>query len=79
MDYATLESLSPGRFEDAADAYRSASSTAGESKHRLEHQISVRMRKKLGCEAAEAALGQLRRLARNFHYAQTECGCSRRR
>lgn len=74
MDYVTLKSLSLGQFKDAADAYRSASSMARESKDRVEQQISVKMRKQLGGEAAGAALDQLRQLGRNFHYAQTECG-----
>lgn len=74
MDYATLKALSPSRFEDAADGYRAVNAMACEAKDRVEQQISVRMRKTLGGEAARAALQQLREVGENFHYAQTECG-----
>ena len=74
MDYATLKALRPSQFEDAADGYRAANAMASEAKDRVEQQISVKMRKTLGGEAASAALGQLREVGKNFHYAQTECG-----
>ncbi|MBA0053553.1 hypothetical protein E0L36_22535 [Streptomyces sp. AJS327] len=74
MDYATLKSLKPGEFEDAADAYRGASAMASEAKDRVEQRISARMRRDLSGKTASAALRQLRQVGKNFHYAQTECG-----
>ncbi|MGW7349881.1 alpha/beta hydrolase [Streptomyces sp. NPDC054784] len=74
MDYQTLRALDPGEFEDAAGGYRGTSEMAGQSKDSIDHEITARMRTDLAGQARDAALGQLRQLSRNFHYAQVECG-----
>ncbi|WP_240351549.1 alpha/beta hydrolase [Streptomyces olivoreticuli] len=74
MDYTALSSLNPSEYEDAADGYRTTSDMAGQAKDSLENQTTANMRKSLKGEAADAALGQLRELAKDFHYMQVECG-----
>ncbi|MFI6701747.1 alpha/beta hydrolase [Streptomyces sp. NPDC050509] len=74
MDLASLRSLTPSEFEDAADGYRSTSTMAAQAKDNLENQISAKMREALEGEAVNAALGELRKLTENFHYIQVECG-----
>ncbi|MFH8800172.1 alpha/beta hydrolase [Streptomyces sp. NPDC017936] len=74
MDLATLKSLKPNEYSEAADGYRSASDMASAAKDRIENQISVAMRNSLKGEAATAAVKQLGELGKNFHYIQVECG-----
>ncbi|GAA2345373.1 alpha/beta hydrolase [Streptomyces violaceusniger] len=73
MDYATLTSLNPSEFEDAAGGYRTVGDMAGQVKDDLEQQIAAGMRETLKGEAVDAAVVQLRKLATNFHYTQVEC------
>ncbi|MFC7305148.1 alpha/beta hydrolase [Streptomyces monticola] len=74
MDYATLKSLKPSEFTDAADGYRATSDMAGKAKEHIENEITVGMRQSLESKAATTADSQLRKLAQNFHYTQVECG-----
>ncbi|MGW7573489.1 alpha/beta hydrolase [Streptomyces sp. NPDC054765] len=74
MDYSTLRNLKTSEFEDAADGYRAASHMASSAKDALEQRINVKLRESLSGKAAEAALMQLRALAKDFHYTQVECG-----
>ncbi|MFD9859954.1 alpha/beta hydrolase [Streptomyces alboflavus] len=74
MDYATLKSLKPSEFEDAADGYRATSDMASAAKSRIENQVAPGMRSSLEGKTLEAALKQLKALTENFHYTQTECG-----
>ncbi|MEU7044557.1 alpha/beta hydrolase [Streptomyces varsoviensis] len=74
MDFAALKDLKPADFEDAADGYRAVSDMASQAKGELEERIQVKMRQSLEGKAMDAALGQLHELAKDFHYAQVECG-----
>lgn len=74
MDYATLKSLRPADFEDAADGYRAVGDMASQAKDDLENQIAAKMQERLEGKAVDAAVEQLRKVATNFHYAQVECG-----
>ncbi|MFB7918627.1 alpha/beta hydrolase [Streptomyces sp. NPDC056061] len=74
MDFRTLKALEPVRFEEAADAYRAMSRSAQAAKDHIENAVATGMRKSLEGEAAQASQAQLRALAKNFHYTQTECG-----
>ncbi|MFF7649716.1 alpha/beta hydrolase [Streptomyces sp. NPDC007983] len=74
MDYATLKSLKPSEFEDAADGYQSVSNMADHARETVERRIAGKMQAALEGEAASAALTQLRKLGQNFHYIQVECG-----
>ncbi|WP_405708809.1 alpha/beta hydrolase family protein [Streptomyces xanthophaeus] len=74
MDYATLKAFKPSEFEEAADGYRSLGNAAQAAKDHIENTVATGMRKSLQGEAAEASHKQLQALAKNFHYALTECG-----
>ncbi|MFJ5103447.1 alpha/beta hydrolase [Streptomyces sp. NPDC088554] len=74
MDHLTLKALEPTEYTEAADGYRAISGMADAAKERIDKQITVAMRKANEGEATDAALGQLRKLSENFHYAQVECG-----
>ncbi|MEU5274141.1 alpha/beta hydrolase [Streptomyces hygroscopicus] len=79
MDYATLTSLNPSEFEDAAGGYKTVGDMAGQAKDDVENRIIASVRKTtdgqsvLEGHAADAAVTQLRKLATNFHYTQVEC------
>ncbi|MFD8551119.1 alpha/beta hydrolase [Streptomyces fradiae] len=73
MDLATLRTFKPASFEDAADGYRAAGEMAGKAKDSVDIRITSGIRARLDGEAATAALAELKELAENFHYAQTEC------
>ncbi|MFD6987904.1 alpha/beta hydrolase [Streptomyces sp. NPDC059943] len=74
MDLATLKGFRPTEYEEAADGYRTTGDMAGAAKDTLNNRITAGMTNQLKGEAAAAALRELRSLAKNFHYAQTECG-----
>ncbi|MFE7542692.1 alpha/beta hydrolase [Streptomyces platensis] len=74
MDYSTLKNLKTSDFDKAADGYRAVSDMASAAKDALEQRISAKMRNSLSGSAADAALKQLRELAKDFHYTQVECG-----
>ncbi|MEU8955835.1 alpha/beta hydrolase [Streptomyces sp. NPDC048518] len=73
MDLATLKKLKPSEFEQAADGYRATSDMARAAKDEIENVIVAGMNKSLKGEALTAAIGELKKLAANFHYTQTEC------
>ncbi|MFG3406007.1 alpha/beta hydrolase [Streptomyces sp. NPDC048142] len=74
MDLATLKAFIPSEYEDAADGYRATGDMASRAKDAIDNQISVELRNQLEGDAAKAAVGELKKLSANFHYAQTECG-----
>ncbi|WP_329034196.1 alpha/beta hydrolase family protein [Streptomyces sp. NBC_01725] len=74
MDLATLKGFRPTEYEEAADGYRTTGDMAGAAKDTINNRISAGMTGRLRGEAAAAALRELWSLAKNFHYAQTECG-----
>ncbi|MFC9602198.1 alpha/beta hydrolase [Streptomyces niveus] len=74
MDLATLRGFRPAEYEEAADGYRTTGDMAGSAKDTINNRISAGMTSRLRGEASAAALRELRGLAKNFHYAQTECG-----
>lgn len=73
MDLATLKALKPAEYEEAADGYRTTGDMASAAKDTIDNRIGAGVRHQLKGEAATAALRELRELAKNFHYAQTEC------
>ncbi|MFE0422368.1 alpha/beta hydrolase [Streptomyces sp. NPDC058953] len=75
MDLKTLKTLKPAEYESAADGYRAVADMAQASKDQLESGVIGGMRKaRLEGEALDAALGEVRELAKNFQYTQVECG-----
>lgn len=73
MDYAALKALKPSAYREAAHGYQAAKSMAHAAKDALNDEIMAAMRKSLNGEAADAALGELGELSKNFAYIQTEC------
>ncbi|MFD3922402.1 alpha/beta hydrolase [Streptomyces sp. NPDC058595] len=73
MDLATLKGFRPAEYEEAAGGYRTTGDMAGAAKDTINNRISAGVNSRLRGEAATAALRELRSLASNFHYAQTEC------
>ncbi|MFF5976067.1 alpha/beta hydrolase [Streptomyces sp. NPDC012769] len=73
MDYATLKAFKSAEFEGAADGYRALGNAAQAAKEHVENTVATGMRKSLAGEAMEASQKQLQALAKNFHYAVTEC------
>ncbi|MEV5975343.1 alpha/beta hydrolase [Streptomyces sp. NPDC051921] len=74
MDLETLRAFKQAEYEEAADGYRAVGTMAMTAKDTIDTKISAGIRGELKGKAAEAALGELKELSRNFHYAQTECG-----
>ncbi|MCS0639448.1 alpha/beta hydrolase family protein [Streptomyces sp. LP05-1] len=74
MDFATLKTFKPAEYEQAATGYRAAGDAASAAKDAILDRISAGIRKQLTGKTANAALTELGELAKNFHYAQTECG-----
>ncbi|PVD04860.1 alpha/beta hydrolase [Streptomyces sp. CS147] len=74
MDLATLKAFKPSEYEEAADGYRATGDMASEAKDAIDHRIGVGLRSEVKGDAAGAAHEQLKKLSRNFHYVQTECG-----
>ncbi|MFJ3903415.1 alpha/beta hydrolase [Streptomyces sp. NPDC090025] len=73
MDLATLKNFKQAEYEEAADGYRAVGDMADTSMAAVEQRISAGIRAELEGVAAKAALDELKELAKNFHYAQTEC------
>ncbi|MEV0140803.1 alpha/beta hydrolase [Streptomyces globisporus] len=74
MDLATLKAFKPSEYEEAADGYRATGDMASEAKDAIDNRIGVGLRNEVKGDAAEAAAEQLKKLSKNFHYVQTECG-----
>ncbi|MFD5329448.1 alpha/beta hydrolase [Streptomyces sp. NPDC127092] len=74
MDLETLRAFKQAEYEEAADGYRAVGDAAMTAKDTIDTKISAGIRGELAGKAAEAALGELKELSKNFHYAQTECG-----
>ncbi|MFE3370992.1 alpha/beta hydrolase [Streptomyces sp. NPDC059173] len=74
MDLATLRAFKPSEYEEAADGYRATGDMASEAKDAIDNRIAVGLRSELKGYAAGAAHEQLKKLSKNFHYVQTECG-----
>ncbi|MFE1175298.1 alpha/beta hydrolase [Streptomyces sp. NPDC058773] len=72
-----LRRLKPSALEDAADGWHKVSSAAGEAKDRVDNEIVATLQRDLKGDVLDAALGRLRRLSRNFQYAQVESGLIR--
>ncbi|WP_432077495.1 alpha/beta hydrolase [Streptomyces sp. YPW6] len=74
MDLATLRAFKPSEYEEAADGYRATGDMASEAKDAIDNRIAVGLRSELKGDAAGAAHEQLKKLSKNLHYVQTECG-----
>ncbi|MCX4675461.1 alpha/beta hydrolase family protein [Streptomyces sp. NBC_01433] len=77
LTWATLREVKCDELEGAADGWGRAANRADAARDRIEKQLLKGLRETQRGEAAEAAVGRLRRLARNFQYVYTECGLLR--
>ncbi|MEE1791301.1 alpha/beta hydrolase [Streptomyces sp. BE308] len=77
LTWATLRQVKCDELEGAADGWGRAANRADAARDRIEKQLLNGLRETQRGEAAEAAVGRLRRLARNFQYVYTECGLLR--
>ncbi|MFD9370836.1 alpha/beta hydrolase [Streptomyces sp. NPDC060020] len=77
MTWQHLKDLKRTEYEEAADGWGEVSSRAYAAKERVENEMLAKLRDTQSAQTADAALGDLSRLARNFQYVQAECGLVR--
>ncbi|GAA3003258.1 alpha/beta hydrolase [Streptomyces fulvorobeus] len=77
LTWAKLRDLKCAELEGAADGWGRASNRADFARDRIEQQLLNGLRESEQGEAADAAVGRLRQLSRNFQYIYTECGLLR--
>ncbi|MFF0450231.1 alpha/beta hydrolase [Streptomyces sp. NPDC004609] len=77
LTWQQLRDLKRSGFEDAGDAWNEVSARSGADRERTNRAMSAKLRSTQESRSAEAALGRLRRLSRNYQYLQTECGLVR--
>ncbi|MEU4731008.1 alpha/beta hydrolase [Streptomyces sp. NPDC023588] len=77
MTWQHLKDFKPTEYQEAADGWGEVSSRAYAAKERVENEMLARLRDTQQGQTADAALGDLGRLARNFQYIQAECGLVR--
>ncbi|MFI1810583.1 alpha/beta hydrolase [Streptomyces sp. NPDC020422] len=77
LTWQQLRDLKLSEFQEAGDAWHQVSGRSDSDGVRVERAMSARLRETQKSESAEAALGRLRRLGRNFRYVHTESGLVR--
>ncbi|MFG2870124.1 alpha/beta hydrolase [Streptomyces sp. NPDC048338] len=77
LTWQQLRDLKPSEFEDAGDKWNEVSGRSDSDRVRVDRAMSAKLRETQDSESAEAALGRLERLSRNFRYLQAECGLVR--
>ncbi|WP_405788565.1 hypothetical protein [Streptomyces sp. NBC_01367] len=77
MTWQHLKDLKRTEYEEAADGWGEVSSRAYAAKERVENEMLAKLRDTQTAQTADAALGDLSRLARNFQYIHAECGLVR--
>ncbi|WP_406463630.1 alpha/beta hydrolase family protein [Streptomyces sp. NBC_00111] len=77
LTWVQLRDLKCGELEGAADGWGRSSNRADAARDRIEQQLLTGLRDTQEGEAAQAAVGRLRQLGRNFQYVYTECGLLR--
>ncbi|MEU7019854.1 alpha/beta hydrolase [Streptomyces sp. NPDC046203] len=77
LTWRLLRDLRLTELAEAGDGWQQLSHRAGTDRGRVDRAMTARLRETQAGESAEAALGRLRRLSRNFHYLHTECGLVR--
>lgn len=77
MTWQHLKDLKPSEYEEAADGWGDVSSRAYAAKERVENEMLAKLRDTQQAQTADAALGDLTRLARNLQYIHAECGLIR--
>ncbi|MEU1231191.1 alpha/beta hydrolase [Streptomyces sp. NPDC005828] len=72
-----LRDLKTSEFTDAGDKWHEVSNRSDSDRVRVDRAMSAKLRETQESESAEAALGRLQRLSRNFQYLHSECGLVR--
>lgn len=77
LTWQMLRDLKTSEFTQAGDKWHEVSARSGSDRAQVDRAMSAKLRETQESDSAEAALGRLRRLSRNFQYVQTECGLVR--
>lgn len=77
MTWQHLKDLKLIEFEQAADGWGDVGSRAYAAKERVENEMLGKLRNSQQGATADAALGDLARLSRNYQYIHAECGLIR--
>ncbi|GAA3375970.1 hypothetical protein GCM10020367_45830 [Streptomyces sannanensis] len=77
LTWQQLRDLKLSELEDAADGWNDVSGRSDADGGRVDRAMTAKLRDTQESESAEAALGRLQRLRRNFRYLHTECGLVR--
>ncbi|MFB6628783.1 alpha/beta hydrolase [Streptomyces sp. NPDC056362] len=77
LTWRLLRDLRTAALTDAGDTWHEVSNRSDSDRVRVDRAMSAKLRETQESESAEAALGRLRRLSRNFQYLHGECGLVR--
>lgn len=77
LTWQQLRDLKCSEFTDAGDKWHEVSGRSDSDRVRVDRAMSAKLRDTQESEAAEAALGRLQRLSRNYQYLYTEFGLIR--
>lgn len=77
LTWQQLRDLKTSELTQAGDAWHEVSGRSASDRAQVDRAMSAKLRETQESDSAEAALGRLRRLSRNFQYVQTECGLVR--
>ncbi|MEU4496881.1 alpha/beta hydrolase [Streptomyces sp. NPDC023998] len=77
ITWQQLERLNLKEYQDAADGWGKVSSRANSAKDRVDNEMLGKLRETQKGKTADAAIGDLTRLSRNYQYIHTECGLIR--
>ncbi|MFE2291319.1 alpha/beta hydrolase [Streptomyces sp. NPDC059452] len=77
LTWQLLRDLKTSEFTEASEKWHEVSGRSASDRVRVDRAMSAKLRETQESDAAEAALGRLRRLSRNFQYVHTECGLVR--
>lgn len=77
LTWQLLRDLKTSELTEAGDKWHEVSGRSASDRVRVDRAMSAKIKETQESDAAEAALGRLKRLSRNFQYLQTECGLVR--
>lgn len=77
LTWQLLRDLKTSEFTEAGDKWHEVSGRSDSDRQRVDGAMSAKLRETQDSASADAALGRLQRLSRNFQYLHTECGLVR--
>ncbi|MFI9587115.1 alpha/beta hydrolase [Streptomyces sp. NPDC052236] len=77
ITWEQLEKIDLDEYRDAATGWGKVSSRANAAKDRVDNEMLGKLRETQKGQTADAAIGDLTRLSRNYQYIHTECGLIR--